>query len=220
MQHAISKKVTVNAVDIAILDDFYKAPQKLYECIANLEFINRILLIENLEDFTVHRNILDIKIMFINACQKPGTKGLHLTLNYIRQSGYKGHIYLIVNRISAYILHTAELTGISGIITPYTKSNEIHDMIISPDNENMHIDSSLFAIAKKIKSLPAYDALNIDELNILRLIMHGESIAEIGNKLNLPESAIFSVTDLLMEKLSVSGSVEMIRFALHNKLID
>ena len=64
------------------------------------------------------------------------------------------------------------------------------------------------------------DELSAKEFEIFRLIAQGKEIDEIADALKLSEKTIANYQSILKKKLNVSNSIEIVKLALQNGLID
>jgi len=65
-----------------------------------------------------------------------------------------------------------------------------------------------------------FDELSAKEFEIFRLIAQGKEIDEIADALKLSEKTIANYQTILKKKLNVSNSIEIVKLALQNGLID
>jgi DNA-binding NarL/FixJ family response regulator len=76
------------------------------------------------------------------------------------------------------------------------------------------------AIESAAKSQNPFDELSAKEFEIFRLIAQGKEIEEIADALKLSEKTIANYQSILKKKLNVSNSIEIVKLALQNGLID
>jgi len=77
-----------------------------------------------------------------------------------------------------------------------------------------------FAIDSVTKPHNPFDELSAKEFEIFRLIAQGQEIDEIADALKLSEKTVANYQSLLKKKLNVSNSIEIVKLALQNGLID
>ena len=70
------------------------------------------------------------------------------------------------------------------------------------------------------KSQNPFDQLSAKEFEIFRLIAQGKEVQEIADSLKLSEKTIANYQSILKKKLNVSNSIEIVKLALQNGLID
>ena len=63
-----------------------------------------------------------------------------------------------------------------------------------------------------------HETLSQRELQIFALIVQGEALAQIGERLHLSPKTITTHKTHLMEKLGVENNAELIRYAIENRL--
>lgn len=77
-----------------------------------------------------------------------------------------------------------------------------------------------FAIDSVTKPQNPFDELSAKEFEIFRLIAQGKEIDEIADALKLSEKTVANYQSILKKKLNVSNSIEIVKLALQNGLID
>jgi DNA-binding NarL/FixJ family response regulator len=67
---------------------------------------------------------------------------------------------------------------------------------------------------------PPHEQLSDRELQVLRMIGGGKSVKEIGGELHLSEKTVSTYRTRVLEKLQLRTSADLIRYALHNGLVE
>ena len=67
---------------------------------------------------------------------------------------------------------------------------------------------------------PSYETLSDREFQVMQLIAHGKTLAEISETLALSAKTISTYRARLLEKLNLKTNSELIRYALENRLIE
>ncbi len=65
-----------------------------------------------------------------------------------------------------------------------------------------------------------HESLSNRELQVLRMIADGRSIKEIASELNLSEKTVGTFRSRISKKMGLSTNVELVRYALKNKLVE
>jgi len=77
-----------------------------------------------------------------------------------------------------------------------------------------------FAIDSVTKPQNPFDELNAKEFEIFRLLAQGKEIDEIADALKLSGKTIANYQSIIKKKLNVNTSIEIVKLALQNGLID
>ena len=66
----------------------------------------------------------------------------------------------------------------------------------------------------------AHEALSSREFEILRMIALGKTVGQVAQELHLSISTVSTYRVRILEKLNLATSADLIRYALHNRLVD
>ncbi|MBC7862045.1 MAG: response regulator transcription factor, partial [Bacteroidia bacterium] len=66
---------------------------------------------------------------------------------------------------------------------------------------------------------PAYELLSDREMQVLQLIGSGKTVSEIAEEISLSVNTISTYRARILEKLSLHGNAEIIRYAIDNNLV-
>lgn len=69
------------------------------------------------------------------------------------------------------------------------------------------------------ESMPSHEALSDRELEVLKMIAAGTSLARIAESLHLSPNTVTTYRARIMEKMGLSSNVELARYALENGLL-
>ena len=67
---------------------------------------------------------------------------------------------------------------------------------------------------------PPHEALSDREFEVLRWIGSGKTVGEIANLLSLSDKTVSTYRARLLEKMGLKTNAQLIRYAIHNKLVD
>lgn len=67
---------------------------------------------------------------------------------------------------------------------------------------------------------PAHEALSGREFEILRMIASGRTVGQIAGELHLSITTVSTYRARILEKMNISTNADLIRYALHNHLVD
>lgn len=168
----------------------------------------------------------DIIVMDISL---PEISGLEITkmlsetyphLKVLILSMYTGEDF-IFNAIKA---------GAKGYLPKNTTRKEIIDAIHAVFNNNEYYSESISKVilksyvqkAKSSDSLPerAEDKLSAREIEILKYFAGGMSNQEIADKLFISIRTVESHKNHIMQKLELKSTVDLIKYAIKNKIVD
>jgi DNA-binding NarL/FixJ family response regulator len=67
---------------------------------------------------------------------------------------------------------------------------------------------------------PPHEALSVREFEIFRMIGTGMSVGQISGELGLSTTTVSTYRARVLEKMNIATNAGIIRYALHNRLID
>jgi two-component system, NarL family, invasion response regulator UvrY len=67
---------------------------------------------------------------------------------------------------------------------------------------------------------PAHEALSSREFEIFRMIASGKTVGQIAGELHLGITTVSTYRARILEKMKISTNADLIRYALHNHLVD
>lgn len=113
--------------------------------------------------------------------------------------------------------------GALGYLNKDASANEIKQAIDNVMNNKRYISSSLTqaltdtALGRRVNNQNPFDLLSARELEIVRHLMKGESVSQIGAYLNLHTSTVGTHKSRIFEKLNCKNVIEINELArLHN----
>ena len=113
--------------------------------------------------------------------------------------------------------------GAKGYLTKSSLGDELIKAVKLVAQGRSFMSSSVaqnFAIDAVTKPHNPFDELSAKEFEIFRLIAQGKEVQEIADSLKLSEKTIANYQSILKKKLNVSNSIEIVKLALQNGLID
>lgn len=114
--------------------------------------------------------------------------------------------------------------GAAGYMTKETASEELLQAIRKVYYNGTYLSSSLKkkmdAGRKKDDDRLPHESLSDREFQVLRLMAAGKTQSDIAGELQLGISTINTYRSRILEKLQLSSTIELIHFAIVNKLID
>ena len=67
---------------------------------------------------------------------------------------------------------------------------------------------------------PAHESLSAREFEILRMIASGKTVTQIAQELHLSATTVSTYRARILEKMNMTTTAELIRYALHSRLVD
>lgn len=151
----------------------------------------------------------------------PGLAGLELLRRIIRQA--PGVPVLIFSQHTEAIYATRALeTGARGFVSKNANPEELLDAVETILNGGVAIEKDVAAeMAAHDLAEDAYlRPLTERDLEILRLLSAGDSLAEIADKLGIAYKTVANTLSRIKEKLGVGQTSELIRIAVGRGLAD
>lgn len=131
----------------------------------------------------------------------------------------------IVLTMSAQPRHVAEALrlGAVGYVLKGSPASELLDALDAVAKGQRYLGSEVAVLAVQGLTAPgdeALDTLSVRERQIVFMVVHGQSSAEIGRALHLSPKTVDSYRSRLMSKLATPDVPALVRFAIRNGLID
>lgn len=112
--------------------------------------------------------------------------------------------------------------GAAGYLSKNCSTSTVLAAIRKAATGGKHISPELvekFADMLAGESQPSHEALSDRELEVLKLIASGASLARIAETLHLSPNTVTTYRARIMEKMGFSTNVELVRYALENGLL-
>lgn len=114
--------------------------------------------------------------------------------------------------------------GASGYVHKGSVSAELLHAVRKVLTGNRYISPELAELLAsdlgKLKQRTPHETLSDREYEVMKHIATGLSVKEIAAKLGLSDKTVFTYRSRMLEKLGLSGDVEVARYALQHKLVD
>jgi len=153
----------------------------------------------------------------------PGKSGIEL-IKQVRGENPKLRILVLSMHEEEQYAVRAIRAGASGYLTKQSASSQLVSAIRKVAAGGAFISS---AVAEQIaleampqSEGPPHGALSDREFQVFRLLASGRSVSEIGAELNLSVKTVSTHKTRLMQKMNLRNQTELIRYALHHRLID
>ena len=170
----------------------------------------------------------DVILMDISL---PGQSGLELTRQLAASSQFAGIKVLILSMFTQEeFIFNAIQSGAKGYLPKNTTKKELLDAIFTVYNGEEFYSQQISGIILKsyIKkaqnqeddSKKKEEQLSKREIEILKLFAEGTSNQEIADKLFISVRTVESHKNHIMQKLELKNTVDLVKFAIKNKIID
>jgi two-component system invasion response regulator UvrY len=153
----------------------------------------------------------------------PGKSGLDVLKQMVSSQPNVAVLVLSMHPEDQYAVRVLK-TGAAGYITKNTASEEVIGAIQKVLAGGKYVSASLAENLASSLTAPAgqltHEVLSDREYQVLRLIAVGKSVKEIGFELSLSVKTISTYRTRIMEKMKLKTNADIIRYAVHEKLVD
>ena len=157
----------------------------------------------------------------------PGRNGIELIPEIKEQYPQIKILILSMYNADDYIFNAVR-AGANGYLPKNSSKDELLDAVrqICEGNdyfgEEVHkiIVNSYISMAKDDKSPEKKQQLSVRELEILKLFAEGYSNKQIADKLFISVRTVESHKNHIMQKFGFKSTVEMVKYAIKNKIVD
>lgn len=167
--------------------------------------------------------ILDISL--------PGLSGIDLTRKILDTPAYDGVKVLILSMFTQEeFIFNAIQAGARGYLPKNTSKKELLEAIEAVHNGEEYFSQQISGIILKSyikkaqnqedESKKKEDLLSKREIEILKLFAEGVSNQEIADKLFISVRTVESHKNHIMQKLELKNTVDLVKFAIKNKIIE
>jgi DNA-binding NarL/FixJ family response regulator len=166
----------------------------------------------------VRKEIYNLILLDISM---PGRNGLE-TLKQMRADGIKTPILMLsMHSEDQYAIRVLK-AGASGFLNKDSATDELILAVKKVMTGRKYISSNtsekLADSMGEIGVNPSHELLSDRELQVLQLIASGKTVSEIGHEICLSVSTISTYRMRILEKLQLSNSAELTRYAIDNGL--
>ena len=153
----------------------------------------------------------------------PGRSGLDV----LRQLKHERHglpvLVLSMHSEEQYAVRALK-TGAAGYMTKESAAEELLKAIKKVASGGRYISPSLaerLALDLTARAdRPSHETLSHQEFRVLCLIACGKSVSEIATELSLSVKTVSTYRARILEKMSMKSNVELIRYAIQNRLVE
>jgi len=165
---------------------------------------------------------LDFDVLLLDISM-PGRSGMEL-IKQVKSEKPKSRVLVLSMHHEHQYAVRAIKSGASGYLTKESASAELATALRKVASGGAYITAAT-AEQLALGAMPQTDAephttLSDREFQVLRMLASGQSVSSIGDTLHLSIKTISTHKARLMQKLGVSTTNELIRYALEHRLTD
>ena len=165
---------------------------------------------------------LELDVLLLDMSM-PGKSGIEL-IKQVKDEKPKLRILVLTMHEEHQYAIRAIRAGASGYLTKESASRQLIEALRKVASGGAFISSEV-AEQLALGAMPGathapHETLSDREFQIFRLIAEGKSISDIGDQLNLSVKTVSTHKANILQKMGMSGTAELIRYALSHKLID
>lgn len=168
----------------------------------------------------VWKHAWDIVLLDISM---PGKSGLDVLRQMVEAQPNMAVLVLSMHPEDQYAVRVLK-SGAAGYITKNTASEEVVGAVQKVLAGGKYVSASLAeALASNLNApagTPTHEILSDREYQVLRLIAGGKTVKEIAFDLSLSVKTISTYRTRIMEKMKLKTNADLIRYAVHAKLVD
>lgn len=161
----------------------------------------------------------DIVLMDISM---PGPGGLE-TVRHLKGTAPDARVLILTMHEDSAMIQEYLRAGASGYITKRAAETELVDAIYAVWRGMIYLHptlmQSLVAPPRPAPAIPSEEPLTSREMDILRLIVHGNTNRQIADKLTISVRTVETHRANIMEKLNLHSRVDLVRYAAEHGLL-
>ena len=154
----------------------------------------------------------------------PGTTGLDVVNSIIHASPQTKILIISVHKAEPYILKALRL-GVKGYLLKDNAAEELLPALERILRGEVYLGETVATVlAQRMavhapRALPG-ESLTPREREILRLVVEGKTAREIAEVLNISPRTVENNKNALLKKFALHRTVDLVKYALENKLVD
>jgi DNA-binding NarL/FixJ family response regulator len=165
---------------------------------------------------------LDFDVLLLDMSM-PGKSGIEL-IKQVRAEKPKLRVLVLSMHEEVQYAVRAIKAGASGYLTKESATAQLVSAIRKVASGSAFITESVaqqLALGAMPQSDgPPHGALSDREFQVFRELVSGKTVSDIGAQLNLSVKTVSTHKARIMEKMNMNNSAELIRYAIHHRLVD
>lgn len=168
----------------------------------------------------------DVLVMDISM---PGMSGIELT-RIVKETYPKIHVLILSMYTQEDFVLNAVAAGAKGYLPKNTTRAELINAIVTLSKGKQYFNEAISSlllnsyvntVQKKSSSYDDYTpSLSTREIEILKMYVEGASNQEIADKLYISIRTVESHKNHMMQKLNIKSIVELVKYAIRNKIVE
>lgn len=215
-------------ISLALVDDHHLVRDGIRSLIEGVEHIDVIMEASNSDELLAKLEEVEPQIAIVDI-SLPGLSGIEITKTLGSRYPNIKVIILSMHTTQEFIFNAIK-AGAKGYLPKNITQIELVDAIEGVNAGNEYFSKEISEIIlknylKQIKNPDRVDEyqeqkLTSRESEILKLVAEGYSNQLIADKLYISVRTVESHKNHIMQKLELSSTVELVKYALKNKIID
>ncbi len=153
----------------------------------------------------------------------PGMSGMEVLKELKRRSHRAAVLVVSLHPEDRYAIRLLR-AGASGYVTKQAPSDTLTQAIRKVNNGGKYISPEVaerlaFNIDPDFKG-PLHERLSGREMEVMRMLASGRTVTEIGHQLELSVKTVSTYRRRILEKMSLTSTAEIVRYAVENHLVE
>ncbi len=218
----------MNKVEIILVDDHRIVCEGLKHMLSDSDDITVLGCVRTLPELLIKLRILTIHVIVL-SCYEPGENDIEMIRIIQREHPQIKILILAMTAQESFILRTMK-AGAKGFLSKDSDRSELIQAILTLRNGYDYYSKPISEIILRkylnnpsanggLKNQPA-GALSEREMEVLRLFAESYTNREIADKLFVSIRTVESHKNNIMRKINLKTTVDMVKFAIKNNLIE
>lgn len=218
----------MNKIEIILVDDHHIVCEGIKSLLSDSQNITVMGCVRNLSELLIKLRILPIHVILLSSYQ-PGDNDIDIIRIIQREHPQIKILILAMMVQESFILRTLK-AGAKGFLSKDADRNELIEAIMTVRNGYDYYSKSISNIILKryldqpgssvaIRNHPTSN-LSDREIEVLKLFAESYTNQEIADKLFVSIRTIESHKNNIMRKINLKTTVDMVKFAIKNNLIE
>jgi len=215
-------------IEVILVDDHHIVCEGIKALLSDNQHITIMGCVRNLPELLIKLRILPIHVILINAYE-PGDHDIDMIRVILREHPQIKILIMAMNIQESFILRTLK-AGAKGFLSKDTDRAEMIEAIMTLRSGYDYYSKSISnIILKRYLNQPGAQqairnthtgSLSERELEVLRLFAESYTNKEIADKLFVSIRTVESHKNNIMRKINLKTTVDMVKFAIRNNLIE
>lgn len=218
----------MKTITVFLVDDHHIVRAGIKELINNMENFQVIGEAENGEELFIKLKLHQPEILILDI-SLPGESGIEITKD-IMLSYPETKIMILSMYTNEDFIFNSIKAGAKGYLPKNTSKRELNNALLAIAKGGEYFSEPISNIIlksyiKKVREDETLlkeektETLSCRETEVLKLFAEGNSNKEISNKLYISIRTVESHKNHIMQKLHIKSTVDLIKFAIKNKII-